>query len=184
MKLDNSVIRRQDRLMSETRAHELLRTSEFGILSMVCGDDFHKEAYGIPVNFVWDGDDYIYVHCATVGKKLDAVASNPEVSFCVVGYVRLMPERFSTEFESLVIKGEAQVGVPEEEKRKALRMLIAKLCPKDKNTAGVTAYPGAEKFAAAGYTAGEQYIEKNSARTQIIRIKILAASGKSRIAAR
>lgn len=168
--------------MNENRAEELLRTSEFGILSMVYGDGTEKEAYGVPVNFVWDEANHIYIHCALSGKKLDAIKANPNVSFCIVGHVHLLQEKFSTEFESLIIKGKAQIGVPEDEKRKALRMLIAKLCPDDRKTAGTKTYEGSEKMAEAGFTIGEQYIERSFPRTEIIRITILSASGKSRLA--
>ena len=52
MKYVNNRVRRQDRLMDEQRALELLRDGEYGVLSMVADD----AGYGIPVNFVWDGD--------------------------------------------------------------------------------------------------------------------------------
>lgn len=60
MKYNNETVRRRDRLMDETRALELLRTSEYGVLSMVADGG----GYGIPINFVWDGKDSIYIHCA------------------------------------------------------------------------------------------------------------------------
>ena len=66
MPYDNSAVRRQDRLLDEARARELLAGGRFGVLSLVDGDG----AYGIPVNYVWDGDDSLYVHCAPDGRKL------------------------------------------------------------------------------------------------------------------
>ena len=45
MKYVNDRIRRQDRLMDEERAIELLRDGEYGVLSMVSED----MGYGIPV---------------------------------------------------------------------------------------------------------------------------------------
>lgn len=45
----NETVRRQDRLMDEERALELLATSEYGVLSMV---DEDGGGYGVPVNFV------------------------------------------------------------------------------------------------------------------------------------
>lgn len=56
MPYDNSAVRRQDRLLDEARARELLAGGRFGVLSLVDGDG----AYGIPVNYVWDGDDSLY----------------------------------------------------------------------------------------------------------------------------
>ena len=58
MKYVNDTVRRRDRLMDETRALELLRTGEYGILSMV---DTDNSGYGVPLNFVWDGDHSLYI---------------------------------------------------------------------------------------------------------------------------
>ena len=38
MPYDNSAVRRQDRLLDEARARELLAGSRFGVLSLVDGD--------------------------------------------------------------------------------------------------------------------------------------------------
>ena len=75
MKYVNNRVRRQDRLMDEQRALELLRDGEYGVLSMVADD----AGYGIPVNFVWDGDHSVYIHCAPEGRKLQAIE---HVSIC------------------------------------------------------------------------------------------------------
>ena len=60
MKYVNDTVRRRDRLMDEARALELLRNGEYGVLSMVS----EGGGYGIPVNFVWDGKNSAYIHCA------------------------------------------------------------------------------------------------------------------------
>ena len=80
MRYVNEKVRRRDRLMDEARAIELLATAEYGVLSMV---DVDGTAYGVPVNYVWDGEDSIYIHCAPVGHKLEALEKNPHVSFCI-----------------------------------------------------------------------------------------------------
>ena len=77
MKYVNETVRRRDRLMDEARARELLESSEYGVLSMVTPEG---EPYGIPVNMIWDGRESLYIHCAPVGRKLDALAVNPKVS--------------------------------------------------------------------------------------------------------
>ena len=77
MPYDNSAVRRQDRLLDEARARDLLAGGRFGVLSLVDGDG----AYGIPVNYVWDGDDSLYVHCAPDGRKLRCIDRRDRVSF-------------------------------------------------------------------------------------------------------
>ena len=91
MKYVNDRVRRQDRLMDEERALALLRDGEYGVLSMVADN----AGYGIPVNFVWDGDHSVYIHCAPSGRKLDAIEKNPNVSLCIIGNVHLLPRNFT-----------------------------------------------------------------------------------------
>jgi len=153
---DNSKVRRQDRLLSEERARELLATAEFGVLSMI---DAEGNPYGIPLNFVWDGADSLYVHCAPEGKKLRALAAHPAVSFCIVGQVKLASSKFTTEYESVVLQGQARVGLTAEERMHALELLIDKLSPDFRET-------------------GHKYAEKSFHRTEIIRIDVTCFSGK------
>ena len=68
MEFNNNQIRRQDRLLSEARAYEILKEGEYGVLSMRTEDG--EGAYGIPLSYVWDRGNSIYIHCAPVGRKL------------------------------------------------------------------------------------------------------------------
>lgn len=156
MNYDNKAVRRQDRLLDEERAQELLRTAEYGVLSMA---DSEGHPYGLPLNYVWDGDSTLYVHCAPEGKKLHILAANPHASFCVVGRTHLLPSHFTTEYESIVLEGCASLVENEEEKRCALRLLIEKLAPND-------------------VEAGLRNIEKSLHRTAIIRMEVKQWSGK------
>lgn len=156
MKYVNDTVRRRDRLMDEARALELLRTREFGVLSMV---DTNGSGYGVPLNYVWDGDHCIYIHCAPEGHKLLALEKNPKVSFCIIGDVHLLPEQFTTEYESVILRGTALIHLDESERMEALRLLVDKLSP---------------DFRAIGY----KYSEKSFHRVDIIRIDIEEYSGK------
>ena len=153
-------IRRKDRLMDEHRALELLQQCEYGILSMIDEDGL---PYGIPVNYVWDGQESIYIHCATEGKKLRSIRLHPKVSFCIIGHVHLLPNKFSTERESVVLKGHAHVGLSDEEKLHALHLLVDKLSP---------------NFQEAGY----KYADRALGRVEIIRIDFTEFAGKSKLA--
>lgn len=156
MRYINDTVRRQDRLLDEERAKELLRTAEYGVLSMVDDDN---QAYGIPVNFIWDGEDKIYIHCAPEGRKLRAIAQHQKVSLCIVGNTHLMPKNFTTEYESVVVFGKARIGLSEEERMDALHLLIAKLAPEYKEL-------------------GDKYAHASFHRTEIIRIDLTEYSGK------
>ncbi len=155
MNYDNSKIRRQDRLLDEARAEQLLRDSQWGVLSLCDAD----RAYGIPVNFVWDGLHTIYIHCAPEGRKLNAIALCCNISFCVVGNTHVISDHFTTSYESVVVQGTASVPLNDGEKMKALEMILDKYSPEDK-------------------AVGLKYAEKSFHRTEIIRIDITSASGK------
>ena len=156
MKYVNDAIRRQDRLMDEERALELLRHSEFGVLSM---QDIDGGGYGVPLNYVWDGGNSIYIHCSPEGHKLQALERNPKVSFCIIGNVHLLPSKFTTEYESVILKGIAHIHLSEEERMGALHMLVDKL---------------SSQFKAIGY----KYSEKSFYRVALIRVDFTEYSGK------
>ena len=100
MRYNNDNVRRRDRLMDEARALELIKSAEYGFLSMISAEG---KPYGIPLNYVWDGNHSIYLHCAPEGRKLEALAVHPEVTFCIVGRTHLLPNKFTTEYESVLL---------------------------------------------------------------------------------
>lgn len=155
MKYVNGCVRRQDRLLDEARALELLREGEYGVLSMVS----EGGGYGIPVNFVWDGAHSVYIHCAPAGRKLEAIGQNPKVSLCIIGNVHLLPRNFTTEYESAIFFGEAHIHLSDEEKMHALHLLIDKLSADFKEI-------------------GDKYAHKSFHRVEIIRVDFTEFSGK------
>jgi nitroimidazol reductase NimA-like FMN-containing flavoprotein (pyridoxamine 5'-phosphate oxidase superfamily) len=150
-------IRRQDRLLPESKALELLRSGEYGVMSMCCDD---SAAYGVPVNYVWDGRQAIYIHCAATGKKLKCIDRNNLVSFCVVGNTKVIPSRFATEYESIIIECRASVNLPADERMRALMLLV-------------------EKYSPGAGEKGKKYAEKYFHETEIIRLDVDKWSGKS-----
>ena len=158
-RFDNAAVRRQDRLLAEEAACELLRRGEYGVLSM------QAEAgggYGLPLSYVWDGDARIYVHCAPEGRKLRCLDRCPEVSFCVVGRTKVAPSKFTTAYESIVLRCHAVRGLEAGERMEALRLLLKKYAPEDLEV-------------------GMKYAEKSFYRTEILRLEIVSVSGKSKV---
>ena len=102
MEFNNSQIRRQDRLLDEERAMEIIKEGEYGVLSMQAEDG--EGAYGIPVSYVWDRGNSIYIHCAPAGKKLRCIDACHKVSFCIVGKTKVIPDKFTTAYESVVLE--------------------------------------------------------------------------------
>ncbi len=156
MNYNNETVRRQDRLLDEATALDLLKNSDYGILSMQGDDD---DAYGLPISYAWDGDQNIYLHCATEGKKLRLIDRCNRISFCVIGQTKVIPKQFTTEYESIILTCTASRHLPEEERMKAFELILDKYSPQDK-------------------TVGMNYARKAFNQTEMIRLQIGQWSGK------
>lgn len=148
-------IRRKERILDDELAIRLLERAEYGFLAMSGTNGY---GYGIPINYV-KAEDSIYFHCAPEGYKLECLRENPRVSFTVVGATQVVPEKFTTGYESVIAFGEMCLDLPEEERRKALRLLV-------------------DKYSSAFKEIGEKYIEKSFHRTNILRLDISHVTGK------
>lgn len=149
-------VRRTDREISGDEAQAILEKGEYGVLSTVGADG---QPYGVPLSYVFENDS-IYFHCALSGHKLDAIAGNPKVSFCVVGKTKVLPEKFATEYESVVAFGFAS-EVAGEERQNALLRILDKYCP---------------QF----IEEGKEYIEQKNQAMKVYKITISHLSGKAR----
>lgn len=152
-------VRRQDRLLDEALALDLLRTEEFGVLSMV---DSEYGGYGIPLNYVWDGKQSILFHCALEGKKLTNIRLNNNVSFCIVGNTQVIPEQFTTEYKSVICFGTLHEIEKEQKKINALQLL-------------------AHKYSVDFPDQAQTYIHASLPRTHVLELQIKNMSGKQKI---
>jgi nitroimidazol reductase NimA-like FMN-containing flavoprotein (pyridoxamine 5'-phosphate oxidase superfamily) len=149
-------LRRTDRRSTEQEAWELLERGEYGVLSTISADG---APYGVPVSYcVVDGA--ICFHCALEGHKVENIAADSRVSFCVVGATELLPASFSTRYESVIVVGRAS-ELFADEKLRALEGLV-------------------QKYSAGFREQGLRYIASDGARTRVFRIGIDTISGKAR----
>lgn len=149
-------MRRSDRRIAEDDAWRILEQGGHGVLSTVSPEG---APYGVPLSYcVLDG--VIYVHCAREGRKLEHLAHDPRVSFCVVGRVEVLPEEFSTLFESCIVEGVASEALGTE-KQAALERFAGKYSP------------GFEEE-------GLLYIAALSEETRVFRVDVSSLSGKAR----
>ncbi len=149
-------VRRKDRELSIESATKLLAEGEYGVLSTAGPDG---QAYGIPLNYVYK-ENRLYFHCALEGHKLDNIKANNKVSFCVVGRARVLPDKFTTSYESTIAFGTAS-EVQGSEKHEALLSLLEKYSP---------------DFIEEGQKIIAKYIDK----TTVIKIVINHITGKAR----
>ena len=91
---------------------------------------------------------------------MDNLASNPRVSFCVVGKTEVLPEKFATRYESAIIFGKVS-ELTGDEKKLGLTELLKKYSPNFM-----------EK--------GERYIDSDIEKTRVFKIGIESLSGKAR----
>lgn len=148
-------MRRKDRKSDLSEAKELLKNGEYGVLS-TAGENGY--AYGVPLNYVYLNDS-LYFHCATEGEKLKNILYNNKVSFCVVGKACILPEKFSTKYESVIVFGRAN-EVSDEEKKAALLELI-------------------HKYSSEYMEKGRDYMEKAFKVIKVIKIDVEHISGKA-----
>jgi nitroimidazol reductase NimA-like FMN-containing flavoprotein (pyridoxamine 5'-phosphate oxidase superfamily) len=117
-------MRRADRALADSEARVILQEGEYGVLSTASSDG---QPYGVPVSYSYTGD-VIYFHCAVEGHKLDNLSGNNKVSFCVVGKTQVLADKFATNYESVIVFGQA-VEVVDEEKHSGLVELLKKYSP-------------------------------------------------------
>lgn len=150
-------VRRSDREITLQESKNILDTTEYGILSTVGSDG---QPYGVPLSYVHTGES-IYFHCAVSGHKLENIEHNAKVSFCVVGKTTVLPDKFGTEYESVVVFGRVS-EVSGAERYDALLWLL-------------------EKYCADFVEEGKHYIEQKDEITRVFKIDIDRISGKARI---
>jgi hypothetical protein len=150
-------MRRRDRELSEAEALDLLARSEFGVLATVGPDGW---PYAVPVNHALV-DGALLIHCATAGHKLDNLAFEARVSYCVVTQAEVLPEELATRYESAIAFGRAVRLEDEAERRAALRAF------------GL-------RFAAQHPESVHREIEKDLFRTVVLRLDLEHVTGKAR----
>jgi uncharacterized protein len=118
-------MRRKRQVLSEEETISMLDSCTSGVLA-VHGDDGYP--YAVPLSFAYE-DDKLFFHAATVGHKLDAIARDDKVSFCVIATDDVVQSTFTTHFRSVIVFGRARVVTDDAEKRHALMCLVKKYSP-------------------------------------------------------
>ena len=149
-------MRRTDRQLSTEDAISILRDAEFGVLSTISKNGV---PYGVPLSYCLI-EKYIYFHSATEGHKINNITENSKVSFCAVKNTRVLPEKFGTKYESVIVSGMAS-EVFSEEKQLALEGLLS-------------------KYSSEYFQEGLKYIQNLNDRTRVFKISMDTISGKAR----
>ena len=121
--------RRKDRTIPEEEARAILDRGEYGILATVDADG---QPYALPISYILHNGS-LYIHCGLKGHKVDNLAADSRVSFCVVGPTEpvMHPKGFSTYYESCVVFSTARMVSEPAEKHEALYALTRKYFPNE-----------------------------------------------------
>jgi uncharacterized protein len=149
-------MRRKDRETGNEQACSLLARGEYGVLSTVGPDG---SPYGVPLSYVYREGE-IYFHSAPEGRKVEHLSAGAPASFCVVGATEILPEKFSTRYESVIASGEVR-ELESEEKKKALGWLV-------------------EKYAPEFQKQGDAYIANAEGMTRVFALRVRNITGKQR----
>ena len=150
-------MRRKDRRLDRQTALSLLEQCEYAVVSTVTEDG---TPYGIPVSPVLEGRN-LYFHCALEGRKLENIKNNPSVCVACVGKTKLVPEKFTTEYQSAVAFGTASMVEDEKEKIRILYLLC-------------------QKYAASNLQSFDQAVSRSLHRTGICKIELTEISAKGK----
>jgi len=149
-------MRRKDRERDAEFALEVIRDCEYATLATINMDG---TPYCIPVSpAVIDGA--VYFHCATKGQKLDNIARSNSVCISGIRYTNLVPDKFTTEYESAVAEGKCFIVTDDAEKIAALREL-------------------SEKYAKSAMEQFDAKIVEYIGRTCVCKIEITKITGKA-----
>lgn len=118
-------MRRNRQELSQDICRQILTTGKQGILA-VSGDNNYP--YAVPVNYVYY-QDKIYIHSALTGHKIDAIRKCDKVSFCIIDKDDVIPEKFTTNFRSVIIFGRVKLITDEKLKYDSLKALADKYAP-------------------------------------------------------
>lgn len=116
-------MRRAERQTTLQEAVKILQEGSYGVLATVGSDN---QPYGIPLNYAY-ADNNLYLHCALEGQKLNNILHNNRVSFTVIS--KADPIRFSTDYESVIAFGKADIIHEPIEKLYGFRELVKKYNP-------------------------------------------------------
>ena len=118
-------MRRAFQALDEKECTTILEKTTAGTLACM-GDDGYP--YAVPLSHVLV-DRKLYFHGSTSGHRLDAIAQEPKVSYCVIEQDEVIAETLTTHYRSVIAFGRARLLADETEKRNALFKLGQKFAP-------------------------------------------------------
>jgi len=111
--------------LCEADCIEILERNSHGVLAL-SGDDGYP--YAVPLSYLYC-DGRLLFHGAKTGHKLDAIRSCDKASFCVVDTDKVIPDKYTTAFKSVIVFGKMRILEDASEIRSAAIALGEKYYP-------------------------------------------------------
>ena len=106
---------------------EILDTEKRGVLS-VLGDDGYP--YGVPMNYWYNKENgYLYFHSGKKGHKVDALAANNKVSFCVYDSGYKNEGEWALNISSVIVFGRVHIVEDYEDAMRICKEMSLKYTP-------------------------------------------------------
>lgn len=118
-------MRRKKQLLSQKDAEAVLKRGTSGVLSLLGNDGY---PYGVPLSYIYHEGKLLF-HCALTGHKMEAIQREEKCSFCVIDQDKVVPEKFTTYFRSVIVFGRIHPVEDKTSKQAALEALGNLLCP-------------------------------------------------------
>jgi len=116
---------RKEKEMSREDALAVVDECPWSVLATVNSDG---SPYCIPLSMTREGE-WIYFHSAKEGHKTDNLRNDNRVCISCVGHAAVIPERFSVDYESVVIFGKASEISGRDDKIHALKCISLRYTP-------------------------------------------------------
>lgn len=123
--------RTKNHLLTQEQIEALFKRAEVGRIATLNKDGY---PYVLPMHFVYVNSK-IYLHGLPKGQKIDNIKSNPKVCFEIDEMISLLYDGIeeacdvNTEFNSIIVQGNAIIVDDFDEKREALSKIVEKFTP-------------------------------------------------------
>ncbi len=98
-------MRRFKQELPQNEIERILLKNTSGVLSVI---DENGYPYSVPLSYAYSNGK-IYFHSAKSGHKIDAIKNCDKTTFCIIDKDRVLPEKYTTVYKSVIAFGKAEI---------------------------------------------------------------------------